>query len=176
MKINRYKTNFNGYLPILRSIQHLLKDNSLNFSQLGAFICFVAQADWDKRHIHYTTIIRDDTELAREWGCSLSTVNRKRKELIKLGLLLEEDGLTKITNLQLFELDFIKKCAKIPPTITKTFFAKKNGEVALIVETLAETQANQLQNNPQSSNVSFKDNLGLSDKEIEDIMKGGEKE
>jgi hypothetical protein len=63
MKI-KYKTNLKGYISVLRSISLLLKDNTLDLSLLGAYLLFVMQADWDKKHDNYTMIIRDDKQLA----------------------------------------------------------------------------------------------------------------
>src|SRR3989344_4736658 len=130
MKI-KYKANFKGYIPVLRSLQLLLKNKTLTFAQLGAYICFVAQADFDNKHRNYTVVVRDDYELAKEWSCSPSTVHRQRKELISKGLLYEEDGLTRIKNFALFELGWVKSSfAKLPPALVKSFFAKTLEESA----------------------------------------------
>lgn len=168
MKI-KYKTNFAGYIPVLRSIQLLLKDHMLTFTQLGAFICFVSQADFDHRHPHYTVIIRDDYQLAEEWGCSPSTVHRRRKELIDKGLLNEKDGMTRVTNFTLFQLDWVKSpYAKLPPTIVKSFYAKSIEEVAKDVDSIAQTLETLPQEPPQSSNVPFKGNVRFSNSEYID--------
>lgn len=170
MKI-KYKTNFAGYFPLLRAILLLLKDNTLNFTQLGAYLCFVAQADFDRKHPYYTVIIRDDSELANEWGCSSSTVNRKRKELIKIGLLYENDGLTRIKNFSMFELEWLKTLAKVPPTITKTFYAKTLDEIAESFDTIAEMHSDPPQNDAQSSNVPSKRESSFFNSEDIDIDK-----
>lgn len=168
MKI-KYKTNFAGYIPVLRSIQMLLKDHILTFTQLGAFICFVSQADFDHRHPNFTVIIRDDYQLAQEWGCSPSTVHRRRKELIDKGLLYENDGITRVTNFTLFQLDWVKSAfAKLPPAIVKSFYAKSIDEVAKDVDSIAQTLETLPQESPQSSNVPFKGNVGLSNSEYID--------
>ena len=49
MKI-KHKTNYVGYFPILRGIQLLLKNGVLSFAELGAYICFASQVDFDNRH------------------------------------------------------------------------------------------------------------------------------
>lgn len=168
MKIT-YKANYAGYLVVLRAIQMLLKDGTLNFTQLGAFICFVAEADFDSRHPYYTVITRDDAELANAWGCNSSTVTRKRKELIRKGLLSSEDGLTKVTNFSLFELQWVKTYAKLKPTILQVLFAKTLSESAKEMEKIAIMQANQPQNDAQSFNISSKGELTSFDGDKEYI-------
>lgn len=162
-----HKANFKGYITILRSIQYLLKDKTINFTQLGAFISFAAQADWDSRHPHYSVIIRDDAELAREWGCSVTTVSRKRKELIKIGVLYEKDGLTRIKNFSMFELKWLKTLANVPPTITKTFYAMTLDEVAESVDSIAKMHQVPPQNDTQSSNGPSKGELSSSDEDVD---------
>lgn len=164
----KYKTNFTGYLPILRGIQLLLKNNTLNFTQLGAYICFAAQADFDRRHTNYRVILRDDYELAKEWGCSPSTVNRRRKELIHKGLLKQEDGLTKISNFYMFEMEWVKIFAKLPLPTLQVLFTKTQEEVAKEEFVIAKMKEKQLQRDTQSFNTSSKGELRLSNQDISD--------
>lgn len=161
MKI-KYKTNFKGFVPVLRSIQLLLQDGTLNFTQLGAYISFVSQADFDSKHPHYTVLIRDDYELAKAWRCSPSTVNRRRNELIQKGLLSEVDGVTRVTNYSLFEYSMIKTYAKVEPQLLKTFFAITIDEVAKKVQSVAEMANRQPQNTPQSFNDPSKEDISFS--------------
>jgi len=165
----KYKTNFSGYLPILRGVQLLLKNKTLNFTQLGAYICFAMQADFDRRHKLHSVIIRDDYELAKELNCSSSTINRRRKELIKKGLLLEIDGMTKITNFYTFEMSWIKIFAKLPPSSLQLLFAQLSEDVEKMDFFVAEMHNKQDQKGSQSSNNSFKGELGLSDQDIKDM-------
>lgn len=166
----KYKTNFVGYFPVLRAIQLLLKNQGVTFTELGAYICFVAQADFDKRHPNYRIILRDDSELAKEWGCSISTVNRRRNELISKGLLIKKDGVTKVANFYLFEMEWAKIFAKLPQSTLQTLFAKEQEEVAKEEFFVAEMQKKQVQKGTQSFNVSSKGELGLSNEDIIDIL------
>ena len=162
MKI-KYKANFKGYIPVLRSLQLLLKDKTLTFAQLGAYICFVAQADFDNKHRNYTVIVRDDYELAKEWACSPSTVHRQRKELRSKGLLYEDDdGLTRIKNFALFELSWVKTFTKFPPVLLKLFFAITLEESLKEAKNIANLQDDQVQKVPQSSSISSKGELSSS--------------
>ncbi len=169
MKVN-YKANFKGYTPILRGIQLLLKDKTLTLAQFGAYICFVFQADFDNTHNNYRVILRDDNELAKEWGCNPVTVYRKRKQLIAKGLLTERNGLTEVTNLFLFELEWVRVFVKFPLPILQTLFTKPQDEIAKEEYFIAEMQKRQPQNSPQSSNISFKGDLGLSKKDKYDVI------
>jgi len=165
----KYKTNFVGYIPILRGIQLLLKNKTLNFTQLGAYLCFVAQADFDRKHKNFRIILRDDYELASEWNCSPSTVYRRRMELIKKGLLIEEDGVTKVTNFYMFELEWVKILAKLPLSTMQSLFTESQEEVAKEEFVIAEMHKKQDQKARQSSNNSSKGELGFSNTELKDL-------
>ncbi len=177
MKIT-YKPNFVGYISVLRGIQHLLNNPDFGFTQLGAYIAFVMQADFDRRHDNYRIIIRDDQVLAKAWGCSISTVHRRRKELIKLGLLTEKEGLTIVTNYHVFEREWIKIFAKFPTSIMKVLFATSQKQIENENYFIAEMQTRQPQKSDQSSNFPSKGELGLSDEDISYINDslGGNKE
>ena len=165
----RYHANFKGYFPILRGIQLLFKNQSLTFTQLGAYICFVAQADFDRRHKNYGIIIRDDETLGKEWGCSPTTVYRNRKQLIKKGLLTEIDGLTRVTNFHMFDLEWIRLFAKQELPTLQTLFTKPQEEVAKEEFFIAELQKRKPQNTTQSSSISSKGISGLPKEDVEDI-------
>lgn len=108
----KFAVNYSGYVPVLRGILLLLKAGVISLSQLGPYILFIMQADFDPRHKYYRVVIRDDRQLAKASGVASTTIYRHRKELIEAGLLIEENGVTKVTNFQLFELDWIKKNIK----------------------------------------------------------------
>lgn len=147
MKID-YKTNFKGYFVLHRSFQYLLKSKKINFNQLGALICFVSQADFDKRHKNYGVLLRDDNELATEWSCDSSTIYRNRKILIKKGLLIERDGFTVIPNFILFELEWVKILANLPSSILQNVFVNPKEGIANMQEIIAEMQSARGQKKP----------------------------
>ncbi|OGD92669.1 hypothetical protein A2697_02595 [Candidatus Curtissbacteria bacterium RIFCSPHIGHO2_01_FULL_41_44] len=159
----KYKTNFSGFICLLRAIQLFLKDETLNFTQLGAYICFTAQVDFDPKHPNYKIILRDDNELAKEWGCSPSTVYRNRQYLISKGLLVEKDGNTQVPNFYIFELKLVQSIVKLPPALIQQFFTKTENEVAKMTSSIAELQENQDQNGIQSSSISSKSDLSSSE-------------
>jgi len=168
MKI-KYQASFVGYIPVLRAVQLLLKDSAINFSHLGAYIAFVMQADWDRKHDNYKVIIRDDQELAKAWCCSISTVHRKRKELIKLGLLTEKEGITEVTNFYIFEKDWIKIFSKLPESVLNDMFATTHEKIEKSEYYIAEMEKKQVQKTVQNFNFPSKDKLSLSNQDIEDI-------
>lgn len=167
MKIE-YKTNFAGYLPIPRAILFLLKNKILSFAQLGAYLCFISQADFDKRHKTYQGIIRSDQEIAKELNCNYTTIRSQRKALITKGLLKEENGLAIIPNFYLFELEWEKTLSKVPLVVFKDLFVNPQQDSKKIQNIIAKPQKIQPQNTTQSSNVPFKEDLGYSQKSIED--------
>lgn len=130
--------NYAGYIPLARSILHLVRNNILNFSELGFLICFVMQADFDSKHRNYSIIQRDDKQLATEFGINSTTFYRHRSNLIKIGLLTEENGVIKVTNFPMFELDWVRKLIKLPPHIQANLFLEK--DQTLFQQTIANLQ------------------------------------
>lgn len=165
MKIN-YKTNSSGYFIILRALQTLFKSKGLNFTQFGAYICFISQVDFDEKHKNYGVITRDDKELAKEWNCSETTVFRNRKELISKGLLLFEDGQTKVPNYYIFELKWAKLLVKIPIAYLHEILSNPQKDMAELQLFIAKTQENQDLKGTQSFNVSSKSDLSFT---LEDL-------
>lgn len=168
MKV-KYETNYAGYFTVLRGLFLLLQNKTLTLTQLGAYVFFVSQVDFDRRHKNYRAIIRDDEELAKQSGNNKSTIYRKRKELIKKGLLIEEDGVTKVANYYVFELEWSRELAKLPSSLLQTFFAKREEEIAEEPFIIEKMQRKQPQNRTQSSNLSSKGDVGFSDGDIDYI-------
>lgn len=161
MKID-YKTNFSGYFHLLRAIQLLIKDKTLNFAQFGVYICLVAQADFDKRHKKtYGVIIRDDKEIASELGHDYTTIHKHRKDLIKKGLLIDKDGLTLVPNFHLFEHPLPYKLTKLKVPVAKLhyLFANPHVDLAVVQSIIAKLQETQPQISTNSSIVSSKGDL-----------------
>jgi hypothetical protein len=161
MKIS-YKTNFSGYLHILRAIQLLIKDKTLNFTQFGVYICLIAQADFEKRHKRtYGAITRDDREIAKELGCDYTTIHKHRKDFIKKGLFIERDGLTVVPNFHLFEYHIVWKLTKLQYPVAKLhhLFANPQIGIEIVQSIIAKLQEQQPQNNTNSSSFSSKGNL-----------------
>lgn len=161
MKIE-YKTNFAGYFTVLRAIQYLLKDKTLNLTLLGAYICLVAQADHDPRHKLYGVILRDDEEIANELGLDKTTIFNHRKKLIRKGLLVEDNGYTKVPNFYIFEHKWIKGLVKAPVRFLQRLIEDSQREIEDLPELIEKIQQAQLQNKPQSFSVSSKGDLSSS--------------
>lgn len=169
MKIN-YKTNFSGYIHMLRASQLLLKDKTLSFTEFGAYICFVAQADFEKRHKKtYGVIIRDDIEIAKELNFNETTIYKHRKSLIKKGLLIEENGLTIVPNLYLFEHPYVWKLAKLKYPVEQLhyLFANPHIKIEIVQDIIAKLQEKQPQKTTNSSSLSSKSNLSSFEVEID---------
>lgn len=161
MKI-KYKTKFGGYVPLLRATFYLIKNKTLSFAQFGAYIFLISQVDFDRRHKTYGVIIRDDYEIASELGCDSTTIYNQRKILIKKGLLQEKDGVTSVPNFYLFESEWVKLLSKLPPELFQELFVKPQGGIEQLQKVIEKTQSSQLQKQPQSFNISSKDNLSSS--------------
>lgn len=138
-----YPINYKGYFPFLRNILRLVREDILSLQQLGFYMCFIAQVDFDPRHALYRVIIRDDEQIAKEFGINSTTVYRQRKKLIETGLLYEEDGYTKVTNYLMFELETVKKLAKVDIKNPENLFLVPQEDIADIETFIANLQEHQ---------------------------------
>jgi DNA-binding Lrp family transcriptional regulator len=138
-----YPINYSGYVPLLRRVLLLLKENIISISELGIYIYFVMQADFDKKHSKYRVILRDDQQIANELGISSSTIYRHRKKLIKAGLLQEDGCYTKVTNYRIFELETVKRIAKTPYIKPEKLFLASEENFENIEDSIANLQTNE---------------------------------
>lgn len=155
---------------MLRAVQLLIKDKTLNFTQFGVYLCFVAQADFDKRHKRtYGVIIRDDKEIAKELDCDYTTIHKHRKTLIKKGLLIEKDGITSVPNFYLFEHPLVWKLVKLKYPVEKLHYLFANPQVSIetIQTVIAKLQEKQPQDATNSSSISSKGDLHSSQENID---------
>lgn len=165
----KYRTNFSGYISLHRSIQLMLQ-GKLDFTELGIYICFIMQADFDRRHKLYGCIIRDDEELAKSWNCSYDTVHRYKRKFVAKGLFLEKDGVVMVP-MYLFELDMVKSFARLPLERLRDLFVKPQFNFDPFQRELARLRDNQARNAAQSSTFSSKGDLSLSDKDLDEIAR-----
>lgn len=85
-----YKPNYKGFLILPRAIQFFFQNTALRPSDLGYFISFITQLDFDPRHELYTVLLRDDSQLATMWNVHQTTVSRQKKDLIEKGFLQQD--------------------------------------------------------------------------------------
>ena len=142
MKIT-YPINYSGYIPFLRRVMLLVKNRVISLQELGPYICFVMQADFDPRHRNYRVILRDDHQIAKELNISPTTAYRYRKTLIEAGLLKQEGSLTKVTNFKIFELEPVKRIAKIPHINPEDLFLTEEENFGDIEDFIANLKRNQ---------------------------------
>ena len=171
MKID-YEANFKGFMSIPRCVQLLIPQENLSLAEFGAYVCLILQADFDNRHKNFGVIIRDDQELAEKLKLSPSTIYRHRKSLIDKGLLVTENENTRFPNFSAFNTSLLQTIAGGSPKLNVAIL-KLNNQLSKTEPPIAKTQSNQDQNNPQSSNISSKDNLNSStvtDTQYEDML------
>lgn len=131
-------------------------------AEFGAFIAIVIECDWDRHHSTYGCLVKSDVELAKRWGCNLSTIWRYKKKLLEMGLLVKQNGLVKVKHFEWFEVGSAKQLAKIDFANKQAFIAKSQEIIADVKEDFADVQTSQVQSRPESFNVSSKGNFGLS--------------
>ncbi|OGK41515.1 hypothetical protein A2954_00745 [Candidatus Roizmanbacteria bacterium RIFCSPLOWO2_01_FULL_37_12] len=142
MKIS-FPINYSGYLPLLRGILFLVKTDVLSLSELGIYICFITQVSFDQRHPHYRAILRDDKQIAKEFGVNKTTIYRARKSFIRAGLFIEKAGKTIVPNYYMFEIKHVKRIAKLPAIELQELFANPQEGIAFIEELSANLQQSQ---------------------------------
>lgn len=159
-----------GYLVLVRSIFTLISNKQLSFTQLGAYLYFVSQADWSRQTGHmYSCILRDDEKMANLLQVSQSTIWRQKKALVKKGFLFEREGLTWITNMSLFDISIVKSVIKANLANTHEYFANTEEELAKKLLDIAETQKGQVQKDGQNSKFPFKSRLDVFNEDDIDI-------
>jgi len=164
------ETSLKGYLVLMRNAFNLISNKQLTFTQFGAYLYFVSQADWSKQTGHkYSCIIRDDETMAGLLKVSQSTIWRQRTALVKRGMLVEREGLTWVKNMSLFEINTVKAVIKSQLANTHEYFAKTEEELAKKLFNNAETQEDQPQNNRQSSEFPYKSRLDVFNEDDIDI-------
>lgn len=126
----KYNPQQSGYITVLRDFQKLLSNKELSFSLLGAYLLFVFQADWDRRHNNCRAILPDDKDLAKLWNCHISTVYRMKKKLVKLGLIEFTNEVYYIKNLSLFETGTIKSVLKKNLANVHIYYSKTESELS----------------------------------------------
>lgn len=94
--------NLKGSLPVPRAVTSLINQNLITISDLGWYLIFVMQADFGHKYKTYGVITKGDQIIANECGCNVTTVFKKRKKLIKVGLLKIKGKNTAISNYELF--------------------------------------------------------------------------
>lgn len=182
MNINVKGKSYKGYIYFMRAIMLLFQNEnkSLDFGTLGTFIAIASECDWDRKHPTYGCLTKPDEYLARRWKCNPSTVWRKKMNLKRLGLLKETDsGLFRLCYIEWFEASVAKELAKEEFANSQEFIARTQDLVASSQRKIADVQAYQGYNDPQSFNVSSKENLSvgfrrdneLSNEDIERIAR-----
>lgn len=126
MKVN-IPINLNGRVAVPRSVISLIDKQNLSVSDFGWYLLFVTQTDFGSKYKTYGVITKGDITIAEFIGTDPSTVNKKRKRLIKLGLLKEIDRNTLISNFDLYD-------GKNKTVVEMTARMVRNGEIETVKE------------------------------------------
>lgn len=169
MKIE-YKTDFEGFIPILRAALLLIKEKNLSFAQFGAYIMFTSQANYNKRNKYYGYIIRSDKEIGRALDYDSTAIYKLKIALIKKGLFQNKDGLTYIPNFYLFKSPWPSKLAKIPSSFLQDLFVNPQEEVEGLQGAIAKLQESKLDKTSRFK-VSSKFNLSSSNGDPDNGLK-----
>lgn len=138
-----YNVKSKGYMPVHRSIQKLLSNDSMSFSTIGTYICFSLQADWDKKHKYYRAILPNNDKLAEAWGCDVSTIHRNKQKLIKVGLLEVVNKITYVKNLDMFRILTIKAIMKADIADVHNYYAKSENDLAEMLMNMDKMHENE---------------------------------
>lgn len=162
---------YKGYLPFLRAVILLFKTKKeVNFNLLGTYLAFLAEADWDCKHLKYKYIEATDEELARKWGCSLTTIWRKKKDLEQLGLLSKgRRKMVIVEHLELFERDIVNNLANVPFSDKDSFISVAEEEILKFRRKISKMKERRAQKGLQSFKLSSKRDLSSPDSNNEII-------
>lgn len=130
----KHEPTISGWFPLMRVLFKLLNSN-LTVTELGYYLLFVSQANFDTRHKHYTAILRDPDYIAKEFALSTSTVSRQRRNLQNKGLIKECKGTFYIRNMELFKTSDVQSLVKSNPDYLKIadLLSKMEDNIAKIV-------------------------------------------
>ena len=165
MKINVKAKPYKGYIFFPRVIMLRFKNenDALDFEALANFMAFASECVWDRKKLdYYGCLNKTDEELAIKWGCDLSTVWRKKMKLKRLGLLQEvPNGLLRLNYIEWFEAPVAKGLSKLEIANSQELIAKTQELIASSQRNIADMQEPQGHNDPQSFNVSSKEDLSV---------------
>lgn len=141
-------------------------NKTMDFSSFGFYIALASECDWDKRHAAYGCLKASNDELARMWHCSPSTIWRNKEGLKEIGLLFEsETGYPRLGLFELFHPLVAKELAKLEFANSQDLIAQTQEKISNLHQIFANTQEDYVQKDPQSFNVSSKEDLGFFDRE-----------
>ena len=161
---------YKGYVYFIRAIMLLFQNNkALDFDGLGTFVAFAIECDWDPRHSTYGHLKKSFDYLARKWNCDNSTVYRKKDKLISLDLIEKTDqNMYRVKYFEWFNPRMSNKLANMEFADSQDLIANTQKLVANVQDKVANVQTVQDQYNPQSFNVSSKDNISVISSQTED--------
>jgi len=166
MKITQQIKPYKGYLHFPRALLLVFKIESLDFGLLGAFIAFSTECDWDRHHDTYGCLTKPDEYLARKWGCNLTTVWRKKQQLLKRGCFeITKQGYYKLNYIEWFEPLIAKQLAKLALSTSQELIAKTQEIIANTNWNIADVQTTPSQNTDKSFKFPFKGNISVGLKE-----------
>lgn len=162
---------YKGYFPFLRAVILLFKTKKeINFNLLGSYLAFLIEADWDFKHLKYKYIEATDEELAEKWGCSLTTIWRKKKDLEQLGLLSKgRRKMTVVKHFELFERDVVNNLANVPFSNKDSFISVAEKEILKFHGKISKMKEKRVQEGLQSFKFSSKRDLSFPDSDNEII-------
>ncbi len=116
MKTN-YEATLSGFMCIPRNIiPELIKEFGL--SGFAKYIVLLSQADFDKKHKFYSTIIRDDKEIGKKFGVSSSAIYKSRRKFTENGLLVTNNGVSSFPSMEPFDSKILSSSTKKKIAIT----------------------------------------------------------
>lgn len=142
----------------------------MDFSDYGFLIFIVQEADWYRRS-SFGHIAKTDIELAIDSGHHPSTINRRKRALLKYGLIEIVDGLIKIKDFEKFTLQVASKLSKRDVANLHEDTAQTQSAIAEMQPVIADSQLNRHENNdpfsvPSNDNLSSSNNGKYTNDEI----------
>ncbi len=112
-----YDVSLSGFICIPRNIiPGLVKE--LGLSGFAKYLILLSQADFDKKHKHYSKIIRNDKKIGEGFNISPSAIYKSRKQLTVKGFLITESGVSLIPSMDAFNSKVLIASSKKHISIT----------------------------------------------------------
>ena len=162
------RLNYHGYLGLLRHNKLVLHE--LGHLYFGTYMGLVLEATWDRAKEDYGCVVATNKELEMLFGTHESTISRHIKLLTFKRYVVKTKGIIKIIDFPLFELSIVRKLAGKDFASMQELRATVQELDAKVQEDIANMHDNQLQNTSQSSSVSSKVNLSLSQDSLEEDL------
>lgn len=164
MKLRR-PLKYKGYIYLLRRSVLLLKERKIDFADYGFYFFLLQETDWVKDRSTYGCVVKSDVELAVDSGRDPSTIGRRKRSLLRHGLIEIVNGLVRVKDFEKFTLRVARRLSKLDSANLQEDFAQTQSLIAETQTEIAKPQTNDIKSG-NFFNVSSKKDLSSTNDEV----------